>query len=98
MLIDQRCQIIEEFMREYSLTDDFDDDAFHEFVSYNDMGIPLAQSVVYNLATLTDEGERLVTETWNSLCEIFDVEPDAEYKSIDDFFFEEDDDDDDDDV
>lgn len=86
MDIESKCDIIEEFMREHILNDKFKDEDVDEFLEYNDLGIPLAQGVAYDLAELTDEGETLVEETWNGLCKLFSADPYGEYDGLDDLF------------
>lgn len=90
MDIESKCNIIEEFMRETTLHQAFEGDDVDQFIEFNDLGIPLAQAVSYGLATLTDEGQNLVEETWESLCSILDVDEEGEYEDLDDMFDEED--------
>jgi hypothetical protein len=88
MDIETKCSIIEEFMREHVLNELFEGDEIDKFISYNDLGIPLAQSVAYELATLTAEGKNLVEETWESLCAMFEIDHEGEYEDLDDLFDE----------
>lgn len=83
MDIESISKILEEFARDFT-TGDLDRDFFSEFVIYNDLGVPLAQAVVYELATPTKEGESLILETWNNLCELLEVSPVEEYEDLDD--------------
>jgi hypothetical protein len=86
MDIETKCDIIEEFVREYFLKDIFvDDEEVQDFIEYNNLGIPLAQSVSYKLATPTEEGFQLIQETWQFLCSVFDVDSDGEYEDLDEF-------------
>lgn len=83
MDIEDRCALIEEFVREYGKYEFADRSIdFIEFMTYNDLGIPLAQSIVYSLAELTEEGEGLIEETWLNLCNMVDTDPEGEYESI----------------
>lgn len=83
MDIEDKCFLIEEFVREYSKYEHSNkSEEFLEFLSYNDLGIPLAQAYVYDLIILTDEGEGLIQETWLNLCEMIGTDPDGEYESI----------------
>ena len=59
MDIKTKCEIIEEFILNQSEIVAFSDE-IEEFLELNDVGIPLAQSVSYNLASLTSEGEEMV--------------------------------------
>lgn len=80
-------EILEEFAKEFT-TGDLDREFFSDFVIYNDLGIPLAQALVYNLANPTEEGESLILETWNNFCEILGVDPSKNYQDLDDVFDE----------
>lgn len=86
MNIKEKCDIVEEFIRDHLLHNDFDSNDINEFIKYNDLGIPLSQAVSYELATLTKNGEFLVEETWVSFCQLFDVDPNGDYEDLDDFF------------
>jgi len=82
MDLEQKCAILEEFSRMFT-TGDIDRDFFSDFVIYNDMGLPLAQGLAYNLCTLTEEGQKIVEETWAGLCDTLLLERDWEYLSFD---------------
>lgn len=83
MDIDEKCFLIEEFVREYSKYEySNQSQEFIEFLSYNDLGIPMAQAFVYDLVMLTEEGEGLIEETWLNLCTMVNTDPDGEYESI----------------
>jgi hypothetical protein len=84
MDIKTKCKIIEEFVREHILNDRFDDEEVEAFLDFNDLGIPLAQSVSYNLATLTEEGESLVLETWLDFCILLEVDSANDYEDLED--------------
>lgn len=86
MELKNKCDIIEEFMRDYVLRGESHSDDIDKFVSFNDLGIPLAQSMSYELATPTKNGEFLIEETWLAFCEVFDVDPYGDYEDLDDFF------------
>jgi hypothetical protein len=64
--------------------DSFNDEVFEDFFDYNDLGIPMAIAIDQEMVILTDKGEELINETWNELCELFNVDPEGEYESIDD--------------
>ena len=83
MDIDEKCFLIEEFVREYSKYEySNQSQECIEFLSYNDLGIPMAQAFVYDLVMLTEEGEGLIEETWLNLCTMVNTDPDGEYESI----------------
>jgi hypothetical protein len=84
MDIEVKCKILEEFVREHILHDKFNDEEVETFLNFNDLGIPLAQSVSYNLATLTEEGEDLVNETWLDFCVLVEVDSKNDYEDLED--------------
>jgi hypothetical protein len=86
MFIDDKAKIIEEFVRDfYSDPSMYDEQEVTDFLLYNDLGIPLAQGICYNLIdTLTQEGRETIEETWNSLCVLFESDPEGEYEDLDD--------------
>lgn len=85
MDIETISKILEEFSRDFTVGD-IDRDFFSDFVIYNDLGLPLAQAVVYDLANPTEDGKSLIRETWANLCELLEIDPDDEYESLDDLF------------
>jgi hypothetical protein len=74
-----KAEILVQFTQDY-----FNSGEYEEFFDYNDLGIPMAISVMQDLVILTDAGEQLLDETWKELCEIFGADPNGEYESIDD--------------
>lgn len=83
MEFEQKCVIIEEVARDFTVGD-LDREFFSDFIIYNDLGLPLAQIVVYDLGTLNVEGKNIVEETWQELCLLLDVDADDEYDDLDD--------------
>jgi len=84
MDLETKCSVIEEFTREYVLHDEHRDYDIEGFLEYNDIGVPLAQSVSYNLAMPTTEGVLVLQETWILFCEMVGVNPDDEFEDLDD--------------
>lgn len=82
MEFEQKCVIIEEVARDFTVGD-LDREFFSDFIIYNDLGLPLAQIIVYDLGTLNNEGKNVVEETWKELCLLLDVDPDDEYDDLD---------------
>ena len=85
MNIESISKILEEFSRDFTIGE-IDREYFSDFVIYNDIGLPLAQSVVYDLAVPTEDGKALIIETWKNLCEILEADPDEEYEVLDELF------------
>ena len=53
------CIILAELYSDYK-----EDPGFVEFISFNDLGLPLAYLEKENLCNVTGEGEKYITETW----------------------------------
>lgn len=78
--IEDKARIISQMVHAYS-----DQEELEEFFRFNDVGIPLAQSVNYGLCTLLEEGVEAVEETWVYLCTMSGKDPYSdEYENIDD--------------
>lgn len=56
------------------ISDEFENEDFDEFFSYNDLGIPLSVCVNQDICTLNDEGQKILEETYNYLCDLLAVE------------------------
>lgn len=83
MDIEYKCFLIEQFVREYGKYEhSYKSEEYIEFLSYNDLGVPMAQAYTYDLIELTDEGVALIEETWINLCLMVDTDPEGEYESI----------------
>lgn len=91
MDIDDKAAIIEQFSKSFT-AGNIDRDFFSEFVIYNDLGIPMAQIIVYELGFLNDDGINVVQETWRQLCELLDLDPEEDYDDFEEMLdlFEED--------
>jgi hypothetical protein len=53
------CIILAELYSDYK-----EDPGFVEFISFNDLGLPLAYLEKENLCNVTGDGEKYITETW----------------------------------
>lgn len=91
MDIKTKCEIIEEFVRDHIDDYPLDSDDILTFIEYNDLGIPLAQAIAYDLVELKSEAISLIEETWSNLCEILGIDKDGEYENIADCLDDEDD-------
>jgi len=81
-----KAKILEEFMRDLVMNPElYEQEDLSDFLSYNDLGIPIAQAYSYDLITgLTDEGEKLISETWLYFCNMMFVDPESDYEDLDD--------------
>lgn len=86
MQTETKAKIIEELTRDFfSDPELYDEQQVAEFLIYNDLGVPLAQGLVYDLIdTLTSEGLAVLEETWKNMCLILEADPYGEYETLDD--------------
>jgi hypothetical protein len=86
MEIKLKAKILEESMRDLVMNPElYEQEDLSTFLSYNDLGIPIAQAYSYDLITgLTEEGKNLISETWFYFCNMMFVDPDADYEDLDD--------------
>lgn len=61
------------------------DEGLADFVTYNDLGMPLAYAMAHNLANLTEEGRIYVNETYDLLLVTLGC-PIQEYDSLEEIF------------
>lgn len=50
------------------------EETFADFVEYNDLGLPLAYAVSFELATLKEEGKDMIEETFDLLLAALDTD------------------------
>jgi|DEB0MinimDraft_6_1074348.scaffolds.fasta_scaffold00565_9 hypothetical protein len=82
-----KCLILEELSKAFTFGE-LDREFFSEFIIYNDLGLPLAQMVAYDLGTLNNDGKKIIDETWLSLCNLLNLDPTEEFQNIDDMLDE----------
>ena len=81
--IEKISEILEDFARQFT-TGEVDREFFSDFLIYNDLGIPLAQCVVYGLAKPTMEGNSVILETWKNMCDLLEIDSTIDYEDFDD--------------
>ena len=80
-LTDQ-AKVLAEFFTDYRFEPDWVD-----FVTYNDLGLPLAYLVASGLVVqITEDGAKLISETFNMLVTIVGAEPNGNYQTLDGLF------------
>jgi hypothetical protein len=86
MELEDKAKIIEEFVRDFVSDElDYEDLDLDEFFSYNDLGVPIAQALTYDLVEqLSPEGQKVIEETWFNLCQLFGADPTDDYVDLDD--------------
>ena len=62
-----------------------EDENFENFISYNDLGLPLAYLMHYNIVKGTEQSDIWVKETFNLLLASLEVE-DTGFEYLDDIF------------
>lgn len=77
---DDKCNILSELWTTYREEPDFKD-----FVSYNDIGLPLSFLVSEKLVTPGDMAISLIDETWILLCAALETE-DTGFESLEEMF------------
>ena len=90
--IEKISEILEDFARQFT-SGEVDREFFSDFLIYNDLGVPLAQCVVYGLAKPTGEGSAVILETWKNMCDLLEIDSTVDYEDFDDCIDESDDDD-----
>lgn len=88
MEFEYKTKIIEELIRDFLEDPEmYNESDVTEFFAYNDLGIPLAQAVTYDLVEkLSPEGFNVVNETWIQLCTMLEADPEGDYENLDDVF------------
>jgi hypothetical protein len=61
------------------------DPNFEDFISYNDLGLPLAYAISMNIIEATELSDKLVNETFTLLLENLEVE-DQGFVNLEDIF------------
>jgi hypothetical protein len=59
---------------------------FEDFISYNDLGLPLAFLVDSELVTPTEIAKKYIEETWIILLKSLDINEDIGFTSLEDLF------------
>ncbi len=62
-----------------------DDINFEDFISYNDVGLPLAYAISMNIVKATELSDKFINETFQLLLDSLEVE-DEGFENLDDIF------------
>lgn len=79
----QKCEILGELWIKYK-----NQESFTDFVTYNDLGLPLAYSISSGIVEKTPKSEAFINETWDILLTALDM-PEAEYSSLEELLNDE---------
>ena len=74
---ENQCAILSDLWLNYR-----DHEELEDFVEYNDLGLPLGYLIHTELAVVTEDGAPYVEETFNLLCTSLELDPEAEYISL----------------
>lgn len=75
-----RCNILGELWMSYK-----DDPIFHDFIDYNDIGLPLAFCVSQEIIPTNDTVINYINETWDLFIEGLEIQ-DIGYSNLDEVF------------
>ena len=75
-----KCDILSELWINYKTDQNFED-----FISYNDLGLPLAYAIANGIVVATEASVRFIDETFNLLLSSLEVD-DKGFDSLDDIF------------
>lgn len=56
---------------------------YEEFIDDNDLGVPLAVAIIQGCATPTEKGVGFINESFDSFCELLDIDNYGDYEDID---------------
>lgn len=77
---DNKCEILGDFWLTYK-----NDPKYEDFISYNDLGLPLAYAVSANVVPTTSVATNYISETWLLFLELFGADDeDQGFDSLDD--------------
>ena len=74
----KQCEILSQLWMDYRDESDFED-----FVTYNDLGLPLAHFIHEGVVKSTPQAEMYVGETFNLFIAALEADPEEEYESLD---------------
>ena len=72
-----QCAVLADLWMNYRDGDEFDD-----FISYNDIGLPLSYFIASDLVTPSPLAEQYVVETFELLCAALHLPIDGEYETL----------------
>jgi len=76
------CLILSDLWLNYKKEKDFQD-----FISYNDVGLPLAYFIESELVEASEMAKQYVYETWNIFLDSLEVKEDIGWSSLEELFF-----------
>lgn len=63
-------------------------EAWENFFAYNDVALPLAYLIAYDIALVSGDGqaEKFIDQTWATFCDYIEIDPEGWYRTIDEAF------------
>lgn len=61
-----------------------DDEEWADFYAVHDVGLPLAVSLLNDVARLANDGAEVLAQTWAAFCTRVGIDPTADYADLDD--------------
>jgi len=83
----RKTEILGRFWVSYKDNHD-DDEAWANFFAFADLGLPMAYLASQGLVDIRPDGVRCIDETWETLCEVLNIDPDHEYQTVEEMFEE----------
>ena len=80
---ENKCGILSQVWLEFR-----DDENFSQFMSYGDLGLPLAYAIDNKIVKNTPEAQTFIEEVFDLLLGILGVEEDTGFEVLDDILFE----------
>jgi hypothetical protein len=80
---ENKCSILSQVWLEFR-----DDENFEQFMSYGDLGLPLAYAIDSKIVKNTPEAQTFIEEVFELLLGILGIAEDEGYETLDDILFE----------
>lgn len=80
---ENKCSILSQVWLEFR-----DDENFSQFMSYGDLGLPLAYAIDSGIVKNTDEAQNFIEEVFELLLGILGIDEDTGFETLDDILFE----------
>ena len=77
MEFEDKCRVLGELWFSYR-----QDEAFADFIEYNDVGLPMAYLAAEELASPEPQGMIYIEETWDLLISALEVDPEGHYEDL----------------
>ena len=80
---ENKCSILSQVWLEFR-----DDENFQQFMSYGDLGLPLAYAIDSNIVKNTAEAQTFIEEVFELLLGILAIDEDTGFETLDDILFQ----------